>query len=86
MIQVDYDRFKKHKRNLYDLNWNYLCYITFYPTDLDHVIEEPVCLKEMLDYAVRLSKDIPFVRGGLVCGGWETYIWINDCMMETKIE
>ena len=62
VIQVDYDRFTNHQRNLYDPEWNYLPYTTLYQTDSDHVIEKPVCLEEMLDYSTQLSKGIPFVR------------------------
>ncbi len=62
VIQVDFDRFRNHRRNLYDTQWNYLGYTTLYPTDPDYRIAKPVCLEKMLEDARKLSEGIPFVR------------------------
>lgn len=62
LIQVDYNRFENHKRNLYDLNWNYLNASIKVPTNPDIVIEKPSKLEEMIYIARILSKGIPHVR------------------------
>ena len=61
-IQVDYDRFVNHKRNLYTPDWEYMDMSLQYPTDKSHKIPRPQCLEEMLNLARTLSKDIPHVR------------------------
>ena len=55
LIDVHSGRFDGHKRNLYDLNWNFLedVYIKF---DHGEVIPKPEALEEMLQYAETLSK------------------------------
>ena len=40
-IQVDYDRFCDHKRNLYSTTWDYLGYTSLYPTNPDYVVMKP---------------------------------------------
>jgi hypothetical protein len=61
-IQVDFDRFIKHKRNIYDTEWNYIPVSVQYPTDPEKVINKPSKLGEMLSLARILSKNIPHVR------------------------
>lgn len=62
IVQVDYDRFDNHKRNLYDLEWNRLPFTLEFPTDWNHEIAKPEALGEMIDVARQLSKGIPHVR------------------------
>ena len=62
IIQVDFDRFKKHKRNLYDTEWNYIDARIQYPNDSQHVINKPKVLAEMLSMANKLSEGFPHVR------------------------
>lgn len=62
LIQVDFDRFKQHKRNLYDTNWNMLDIIIEYPSDRERLLSKPKQLDKMLDLARMLSKDVPFLR------------------------
>ncbi|MEC0344791.1 ATP-grasp fold amidoligase family protein [Peribacillus frigoritolerans] len=62
IIQVDYNRFKGHKRNLYDTDWNYIPASLQYPTDSNVKIKKPEKLNEMLELARTLSKDYPHVR------------------------
>ncbi len=62
IIQVDFDRFGNHRRNLYSVNWKYLGYTSQYPTDPSVVIKQPMQLEKLLDCAKRLSSGIPFVR------------------------
>ena len=62
MIQVDYNRYTSHKKNLYDTDWNYMPISYNYPTDSNISIKKPVRLNDMLDLATTLSKDIPYIR------------------------
>jgi hypothetical protein len=61
-IQVDYDRFVEHKRNLYSTDWKYIDAAIQYPTNKKNQINKPECLNEMLDLARKLSVGIPHVR------------------------
>jgi hypothetical protein len=61
VIQVDLERFKDHKRNMYDINWNLLPVNYMYETE-KNVLEKPLALAQMLGYAKQLSADLPFVR------------------------
>jgi hypothetical protein len=61
-IEVDFDRFTHHHRNIYDVNWNLQeCEIKF-PSDRNRVIPRPQNLDEMLEMARILSKGFPHVR------------------------
>lgn len=73
VIQVDYDRFIKHKRNIYDTNWQYLDMSIEYPTDKEHKIPKPRILKEMLACARKLSEGLPHIRTDFYVIGNELY-------------
>lgn len=62
LIQVDFNRFSNHKRNIYDTKWNYIPVQIEYPTDPNHIIERPDVLEEMLGLSRKLSTNIPFLR------------------------
>jgi len=62
VIEVDYDRFKNHKRNFYDLDWNFINGEIRYPNDVSVNIEKPEKLSEMLDLSRILSAGFPHVR------------------------
>ena len=62
LIQVDFDRFTKHKRNLYDTSWNFLDAEILYPSQKDHVFEKPECLDELLYLSGELGKGFRQVR------------------------
>jgi hypothetical protein len=62
IIQVDYDRFNGHKRNLYDVNWKYINGSIQFPTYKDRVINKPICFDEMISAAKILARGIPHVR------------------------
>ena len=64
LIQVDFDRFTNHRRNVYDVNWNIVDCDIFcgYKTDKQKKNVKPVNLEEMLEFAKKLSKGIPFLR------------------------
>ncbi|SDC92153.1 TupA-like ATPgrasp [Priestia aryabhattai B8W22] len=62
IIQVDYNRFKGHMRNLYDINWNYINASIEYPTNPEMIIQKPRKIDEMLRLGKILAKDYPHVR------------------------
>lgn len=62
IIEVDYDRFVEHKRNLYTTQWKYLEVEIQYPTNPQYKIDKPRQLEKMIDLAETLSKGIPYVR------------------------
>ncbi len=55
------DRYKGHKRNFYDRDWNNL-YITSDCPAADREIPKPENLDEMISAAEKLAGDFPFVR------------------------
>ncbi len=61
-LQVDYDRFVEHHRNIYDTEWNLLPFTIEYPSKKDVVIRKPHNFEIMLNIASLLSKNIPHVR------------------------
>lgn len=62
LIQVDFNRFINHKRNLYTINWELLDVKIKRPNDPNFSVAKPNKLEEMLQCARLLSKDIPHVR------------------------
>lgn len=62
IIQVDFNRFKEHKRNMYDTGWNYIPISYNYPSDSNKLIKKPRNLEDMLKFAKMLSQNYPFVR------------------------
>ena len=61
-IQVDFDRFQGHKKNLYSLGWELLDFSFNYPAHPEIEIKKPAALGEMLEIARKLSVGEPFVR------------------------
>lgn len=62
IIQVDFDRFIEHKKNLYTTEW-ILCDFAFnYPSHPEVKIPKPEKLDEMLELSRKLSKDSPYMR------------------------
>lgn len=62
IIQIDYDRFTEHTRDLYDKNWEYIDAELQYPMKQENHMVRPDSLKKMLDLAERLSKECAFLR------------------------
>lgn len=60
-IILDVDRNIGHKRNIYDVDWNYL-EVNSDKDSLGDVIDPPEELKKMTKIAEKLSEDFPFVR------------------------
>ncbi len=73
MIQVDFDRFRGHKRNLYTTDWSYIDAEIQYPTDPKHVIPKPEQLDEMLKLAGILSKPHKHMRTDFYCVNGRVY-------------
>jgi hypothetical protein len=61
-IQVDFNRFSGHKKNLYDTNWNLLEFSFNYPAHPEILIEKPPQLKKILELSRILAKGEPYVR------------------------
>lgn len=62
VIQIDYNRFHGHLRNLYTINWERINATIGYPTDMNRDFKKPRVLEEMLTVSRKLSKGIPHVR------------------------
>ncbi|USD17470.1 glycosyl transferase [Priestia megaterium] len=62
LIQVDFNRFVHHKRNIYTTEWNFVDASIRYPNDASVKIERPSNLEKMLELASKLSESIPQVR------------------------
>ena len=60
-IVYDKDRFTDHKRNFYDIDWNYIKVDSDCPCFGD-TVDKPKGLEEMLEIAKKLSEDFPAVR------------------------
>lgn len=61
-VQIDFDRYSNHRRNVYDINWNLLDLQIKFPKGHDRVFPKPDNYEEMLEVARMLSKGIPHVR------------------------
>lgn len=60
-VQVDLDRARAHKRNLYDLDWQRLPLEIYHP-GADVALPRPENFEAMIGLAERLAADLPFVR------------------------
>jgi hypothetical protein len=61
-VQVDFDRFLVHRRNIYDINWVLLEVEYVYPRFLDDPIPKPNKFNTMIEIAQKLSEDFLFAR------------------------
>ena len=73
LIQVDFDRFSGHKRNLYDLDWRYQPFQILFPTDPGRVIPRPDNLDEILAFVRKITPKVPFMRTDLYLIGKRIY-------------
>ncbi len=62
LIQVDFDRFSGHKRNLYTTDWAYIDATIQYPNSPEKKLARPEELEGMVWLAEKLSRGIPHVR------------------------
>lgn len=61
-IQVDFERFSNHKRNIYDTNWQFQNFKIEYPNDPNTTINKPNQFVKMIEIAETLSKNIAHLR------------------------
>ena len=73
LIEVDFDRFTNHQRNLYTPEWQFVDKEILYPNAPNHQIVKPQKLEELLLLAAKLSKGIPFVRTDFYIIGEQIY-------------
>ncbi|MCK9265906.1 glycosyltransferase [bacterium] len=62
LIQIDIDRFIKHKRDMYDTEWKRLPFMYNFQNSANKAIESPANLPKMLKIAEALSIGYPFAR------------------------
>ncbi len=62
LIQVDFNRFSGHMKNLYSTEWKYIEAAINYPSCPEHQIPKPEKLEEMLALAEKLSAGHPYLR------------------------
>ena len=62
LIEIDYNRFKGHLRNLYSTDWERIDAVIKFPSEPGREFEKPAELNEMLQLASQLSVGIPHVR------------------------
>lgn len=74
IIQVDYDRFKGHKRQFYDVEWNRMDVSFHFPSDTTKRIPKPSVLGDMLELARKLSTGFPHLRTDFYIIGDKIYI------------
>ena len=100
-LVVDVDRYTQHKRNFYDINWNYLDISSDCPNYGDK-IPKPDYFDNLVGVAEKLSEKFPFVRvdlyliedrvyfGELTFYPWSGYVQFNpdefDYILGGKIE
>lgn len=73
IIQVDFDRFIDHKKNIYTTDWK-LCDFSFnYPSHPEVEIPKPPALDEMLQLSRKLSAGEPYMRTDFYCVGGKLY-------------
>lgn len=61
-VQLDFDRFTCHRRNVYDINWNLLNLQILFPKGHDRTFPKPTNFNTMLEISSKLSEGIPHVR------------------------
>ena len=62
MIQVDFDRYKDHKRNLYTPDWEFMEETIAYRNDRNADISKPATLEKMIQMATTLADGFQQVR------------------------
>lgn len=61
-VELDFDRFTNHRRNVYDTKWNLLDLQILYPKGNDRAIPKPQNFDVMIEIAAKISIGIPHVR------------------------
>jgi hypothetical protein len=73
IVQVDFDRFTNHMRNLYDVDWNRLEMEIQYPSNPDKIIAKLEGLQGMLKAASTLTQGVPHARTDFYCVDGKVY-------------
>lgn len=73
-VQVDFDRFSQHKKNMYSLNWELLDFSFNYPSDPNTQIAKPPAFDKMLAIARTLSAEKAYVRIDFYCVECKPYV------------
>jgi hypothetical protein len=97
VIVVDIDRFKNHRRNFYNINWEFIDVETDRPNDKNITIEKPEKLPEMLYLSRKLSEGFKHVRidlyiikneikfGEITLYPWSGFIKFSNPLFEKDI-
>ena len=72
-VQVDFDRFVDHKRNIYDMNWNLVDLTIKCPNDPHRILKKPNDFDEMIRLAEKLSEGFPQIRVDLYYANKKIY-------------
>ena len=62
LIELDYNRFVNHMRNIYTADWELTDIKIDYPSDKDRTFDKPQMLEELKVLCRKLSAGIPFIR------------------------
>lgn len=76
-IQVDFDRFTDHKRNLYSTDWTFINAEIQYKSCEERIIPKPEKLEEMLELSAKLSEGM--------CHARIDFYYINDRILFGEI-
>jgi hypothetical protein len=60
-VQIDYDRYTKHKRDFYNMDWEKMSMQCSYPNS-NYTEKKTLVLEKAIEYAERLGKNFPFSR------------------------
>jgi len=72
-IQVHFDRFRDHKRNTYNRDWDLQDFGIGYPPDKEQTIRRPLNLDKMIDISETLSNGIAHLRVDLYSVNGQIY-------------
>lgn len=73
-VQVDFDRFSGHKKNIYTLEWKLVDFSFNYPSHPEIEIARPIMLEKMVRIAQTLSVNKPYARIDFYSIGTKLYI------------
>lgn len=62
IIEIDFNRFVGHKRNLYTIDWEPIYSAIQYPYDFQYVFKKPSCHETMLQLARKLAANTKYLR------------------------
>lgn len=74
IIQVDYDRYTRHKRQFFDTEWNRIDVSFHFLSDTKKQIVKPSVLDEMLELSKKLSAGFPHLRTDFYIIGNKLYV------------